>query len=363
MATGAAIAVAAVGIGVGAWLVFDRDPSMTQLEPPVAQTQPSNPSENQPKDAKKSEDRIPDGETIAEEGKTDKPKSPPIEQPTLPPAAPANPDTFDFVKFANRQVTYAGITWQLESGHHFASEKDPTWNTAWCYTRRLANTGVEVQVSLVNRPSPTSKPQAPVSSIETLASVGLDDNSARELASRCLWLDKASFAPSDFDMGQERKQAAALAEELSVQDGWDAIGNDLPGMPAWNVSFEQCRAQCEADSRCLALTYDKKHSACFMKNTGSILVRSPDAVMAAKKAIQANLQYSSLVFAKDTVVVGEGYANVRSSYADCIMACGADQRCLGFNFDGPNKMCAMLDSVTSSSPFKGVTSGIKANRS
>ncbi|CAH2402315.1 hypothetical protein MES5069_310051 [Mesorhizobium escarrei] len=84
--------------------------------------------------------------------------------------------------------------------------------------------------------------------------MGLDDNSARELASRCLWLDEANFAPNDFDMDHERKEAAAAAQELSVQDGWDAIGNDLPGMPAWNVSLEQCRAQCEADQRCLALT-------------------------------------------------------------------------------------------------------------
>lgn len=70
---------------------------------------------------------------------------------------PANPDTFDFLKFANRQVTFAGSTWQLESGHHFDSEKAPTWDSAWCYTRRLANTGVEVQVSLVNRASPRSR--------------------------------------------------------------------------------------------------------------------------------------------------------------------------------------------------------------
>ncbi|MES0196827.1 PAN domain-containing protein [Mesorhizobium sp. M0011] len=363
MASGAAIALAAIGIGVGVWLVFDRDPTVIQPEPPVAQNQPSNPNENLPKETKKSEDRISGEETIAEEGKTDKPKSPSIEQPTPPPADPANPDTFDFVKFANRKVPYAGSTWQLESGHHFESEKNPTWDTAWCYTRRLANTGVEVQVSLVNRPSPTSTPQAPVSSSETLASVGLDDNSARELASRCLWLDEANFAPGDFDMGPERKEAAAAAEAFSLQDGWDAIGNDLPGMPAWNVSLEQCQAQCEADRRCLALTYDKKHAACFMKNNGSILVRSPDAVMAAKGSIKADLQYSSLVFAKDTVVVGGAYANVRSNYADCVVACAADQRCLGFNFDGPNKMCAMLDTVTSSSPFKGVASGVKATRS
>ncbi|RUV21774.1 PAN domain-containing protein [Mesorhizobium sp. M7A.F.Ca.MR.245.00.0.0] len=363
MASGAAVAMAAIGIGVGVWLVFDRDPTLIQPEPSVTQNIPPNQIEDETKETKKSEDRIPGGETIAQEGKTDKPKSPQIEQPKPPPVDPANPDTFDFVKFANRKVAYAGSTWQLESGHHFDSEKAPTWDTAWCYTRKLANTGIEVQVRLVNRSSPTSMPLAPVSSSETLASVGLDDTSARELASHCLWLDEARFAPTDFDMDDERKEAAAAADELSVQqDGWDAIGNDLPGMPAWDVSLEQCQAQCKADRRCLALTYDKKHAACFMKNNGSILVRSPDAVMAAKGAIKANLQYSSLVFAKDTVVIGGAYANVRSGYADCVLACSADQRCLGFNFDGPNKMCAMLDSVTSSSSYKGVVSGVKATR-
>ncbi|ESZ56639.1 hypothetical protein X729_24205 [Mesorhizobium sp. L103C131B0] len=351
-----------MGIGVGVWLIFDRGPAANQPEPPVAQNSPSKPNEFQPEETKKTEDRIPGEETIAEEGRTEKPNSAPIEQPIPPPQDPANPDTIDFVKFANRQVTYAGSTWQLESGHHFDSEKAPTWDTAWCYTRKLANTGVEVQVSLVNRTSPKSAPQAPVSSSETLASVGLDDNSALELASRCLWLDDAKFAPSDFDMGHERKEAAVAAGELSVQEGWDAIGNDLPGMPAWDVSLEQCQAQCKADRRCLALTYDKKHAACFMKNNASILVRSPDAVAAAKGAIKANLQYSSLVFAKDTVVIGGAYANVRSGYADCVLACSADQRCLGFNFDGPNKMCAMLDTVTSSSSYKGVLSGVKATR-
>ncbi|RWA77838.1 PAN domain-containing protein [Mesorhizobium sp.] len=360
MASGAAIAMAAVGIGAGVWLVLHRDPMVTQPEQQVSQEESPHLNAEQPKEATKSEDRVRGGETVAEEGKTDKPKSSVSEKPT---PSPANPDTFDFVKFANRKVTYAGSTWELESGHHFDSEKDPTWDTAWCYTRRLANTGVEVQVRLANRHSPTSMPQAPVSSAETLASVGLDDNAARELASRCLWLDDASFSPSDFEMDNERKEAAAAAEELSVQEGWDVIGNDLPDMPAWNVSFEQCQAQCEADRRCLALTYDKMHAACFMKNNGSILIRSPDAVMAVKGSIKAKLQYSSLVFAKNTVVVGGAYANVRSDYADCVLACAADQRCLGFNFDGPNKMCAMLDNVTSSSPFKGVTSGVKGTRS
>ncbi|GLR46060.1 hypothetical protein GCM10007880_65780 [Mesorhizobium amorphae] len=84
--------------------------------------------------------------------------------------------------------------------------------------------------------------------------------------------------------------------------------------------------------------------------------------MAAKGAIKANLQYSSLVFAKDTVLVGGAYANVRSRYADCILACAADPKMARLQFDGPNQMCAMLDNVTSSSP-KAVTSGVKGTRS
>ena len=36
-----------------------------------------------------------------------------------------------------------------------------------------------------------------------------------------------------------------------------------------------------------------------------------------------------------------------------------DQRCEGFNFDS-NKLCTLLDTVLSSSEFRGVTSGLKA---
>ncbi|MBT1156708.1 hypothetical protein J1C56_14000 [Aminobacter anthyllidis] len=358
MATGAAIAVAAIGIGIGTWLVFDRDALPVAQAPTVAKSEAS--TKEPTKSADKSVERLPpDGEVVAKQGKTSTPTSP---EPQRPSTDPANPDTFDFVKFAIRKVPFQGSTWELESGHHFGTEKDPIWDTAWCYTRRVANSGVEVQVRLVNRPSPTSKPLAPVSSPETLASIGLDDSTARELASHCPWLDDATFVPNDFDMDRERKDALATADVLSVQDGWDVMGGDLPGMPVWNVSIDQCQAQCQADGQCMAFTYDKKHAACFMKNNGSILIRNPDAAMGAKRAIQGNLQYSSLVFAKGTVVIGGAYSNVRAGYADCVLACATDERCLAFNFDGPNKMCAMLDSVTSSSPFKGVESGLKATR-
>ncbi|TIS85850.1 MAG: hypothetical protein E5W89_31565 [Mesorhizobium sp.] len=170
-------------------------------------------------------------------------------------------------------------------------------------------------------------------------------------------LDNKAFIGNDFEAPSGRAEAA---QKLVVQDGWDAMGFDLPGMPLWNVAFDQCQTQCESDNRCLAITYDKKHSACFMKGDASVLVRAPDAAVAVKQALANKVQYSSLIFYKNTVVVGNSYSNLSGSYADCVLACSTDQKCMGFNFDSPNKMCSLLDQVDSLSVFKGVASGSKA---
>lgn len=127
-----------------------------------------------------------------------------------------------------------------------------------------------------------------------------------------------------------------------------------------NLSFDQCQTRCEGDDQCQAITYDKKHSACFLKGDASILVRAPDAAMAAKPAVASKVQYSSLVFYKNTVVVGDSYSNEPSNYANSVTACAVDQKCMGFNFDSPNNMCSMLDQVSSLSVFKSVASGTKA---
>ncbi|TPI67273.1 hypothetical protein FJ420_16450 [Mesorhizobium sp. B3-1-3] len=97
-----------------------------------------------------------------------------------------------------------------------------------------------------------------------------------------------------------------------------------------------------------------------MKGDASILVRAPDAAAAAKASVASKVQLSSLVFYKNTVVVGDSYSNEPGSYANCVLACAADQKCQGFNFDSPNNMCSMLDQVSSLSVFKGVQSGSKA---
>lgn len=347
MMTGAAVAVAAVGIGYGAALFFGRE---LRLSPNVDTIENHIETDNMtPK------------ETVSE-SKTERatvpiPEPAPRPEATSPAQAP-KPDivTEDFNKFLTREIDWGGSHWSLVSGHHFSDENDPTWDRAWCYTRRLVN-GVDVNVDLANRPSPTDRPQAPSAPLATLTSIGLNDASALELASKCAWLDNRTFSGNEYDTPPGRAEAA---QKLVVQDGWDAMGFDLPSMPVWDVSFDQCQTQCEGDNRCLAITYDKKHSACFMKGDASVLVRAPDATVAVKQAVAGKVQYSSLVFYKNTVVVGNSYSSITSTYADCVLACAADVKCMGFDFDSPNKMCSMLDQVDSLSVFKGVASGSKA---
>lgn len=367
MATGAAIAIAAVGIGIGSMLIFglDKEPGqlakMTEKQLETTNSQDTAIARSPEELTVKPVTPTKQGERVVKEGKSEAPKadnssSQPQDPPKLSPdpSAPANPVTVDFTKFVHRDVLFQGINWEVSSGHQFASENSPNWETAWCYTRRTVN-DVDLNLQLVNRPTPSSKPQAPVSSPATFASVGLSEKQARELASKCQWLDGSSFAPDNFDPLPGRPTPV----EFVVQDGWDALGHDLPNMPIKNVSFEQCQRGCEGDNRCLAVTYNKTYSACFMKGDATVLIRDGNATMFAKGLVAGNLQQSSLVFAKNTVIVGNGYTTSETVYVDCVMACAADQRCAGFNFDA-NKQCTLLDRAVSSTDYRGVTSGLKA---
>lgn len=121
MATGAAIAIAAVGIGVGAMLIFDEEPEQTPEE--VAEKQPEATNPQEPAKRRTPEEPVEkplpttkQGERVAEEGKSTRPRaenppSQPQDRSSTPPppddpAAPPNPVTLDFTKFVHRDVFY-----------------------------------------------------------------------------------------------------------------------------------------------------------------------------------------------------------------------------------------------------------------
>jgi len=354
MATGGAIAVAAVGVGLGIKLgLWDKNlpepVALPKIEYPTARKLPNDDPAPIP---------IPTPKPVPEE-------TPQADVPTKPDVV-----TLDFNKFATKNVEFQGTTWELITGHHFKDEKDETWDRAWCYSRRSVN-GVDVNVSLATRSAPTAPPAGPGAAAQTLQLVGLNDSSAVDLATRCAWLDGRTFASSDIIPDPSREQAKTVPVEIPaaevdpdsgfvVVSGWDAIGNDLPNMPIKNVSSEQCQTACESDFRCLAVTYNTKFRACFMKGDASLLVKSEESIMAAKKVVESNLRYSNLVFATKTEISGNSYWSAPLRYPDCILQCANDNSCLGFNFRKKESACVLFNSITQSADNAAVASGIKS---
>ena len=199
LATGGAIALAAVGIGLGVMLGFwQPEETIASGKDEMAKTaELATPPEPSPEPIVPSaSEETPAIRRCRRRGRRSSDQ-----------LAEALPDiaTVDYTKFSNLQVRLFGRDWLLEAGHHFQSERDASWDYAWCYTRQSAN-GVEVKVDLANRLSPTSPPMGPIANVETLEEAGLTDDAALELASKCAWLDIVAEAVLE----HERQHAGAV---------------------------------------------------------------------------------------------------------------------------------------------------------
>lgn len=350
LATGGAIAVAAIGVGLGVFLGF------WQPEPQQLAKDP------QPKD----QERVVQAPIhLPPEGPRPTAKVNPQPPAPMPPdtASPGKPDvvTVDFTKFSKKSVAVDGREWALSAGHYFADENDATWQSAWCYSN-IEVGGVDLQLNFARRESPGSVPIAPISSSATFAQVGLTDEQARRIAAECPWLDERKFVAQQFDSLPGRSTdvpAAAVAPpvadpapvqpEFAIKDGWDAMGHDLPNMPILNVTFEWCQMSCESDVTCLAVTYNKSARACFHKGDATIAVVNQQSTMAVRHVVEQDLIYSDLVFAASKRLIGAGYARQSQIvYPECVNACASTNICKGFNYDRKAQVCELLSTVSHS---------------
>ena len=194
LATGIAIAVAALGVGLGFYLGFWNNRS-ENIQRASIDTRPTFPE--------------------PQSGTSAKPTS------SLPnsQARPA-PDkiTVDFTKFASLTVQFLGRRWSLSAGHRFASDRDPTWSSAWCYTE-IDVDGANIKIDLADRANAEVKPVAPIATKETLAKAGLDDESALALATKCPWLDNRIYRINEFSISPNRKITPAANPNSFEQRG------------------------------------------------------------------------------------------------------------------------------------------------
>ena len=361
-ATGAAIALAAIGVGLGIrlglWRPAIGDRVVTLPTPP-----PLAPVEH------KVEPKVEPAPSLSTPSQT-KPFDP-------------HQVVVDYDKFATRNAFVGGRQWEVTAGHHYATDTDKVWSNAWCYTSQYAD-GVLVKIDLAERDSQSSGPRGPLASPASLARVGLDDASALEVASKCPWLDGIAYAVGGFDVPPGRIPqpstivptpdrspepvpaaptipAPPAAPVYVARDGFDLPGNDLSNMPINADTQFDCESSCNSASNCVAYVFNKPYKKCFLKGNIGTLFTNDQAYTEYKNASGIQPRISSLQMHKQSGLIGAYYRGIDSiSYIDCTVECDKDLGCAGFNYDSSTKQCTMLKQINSSIPMPTVSSGHKS---
>ena len=358
LATAAAIAIAAIGIGLGLWLGLHRGEGGWVLSSPLPAPTVTVTSTPQ---------------FFPTPGPTVTVTASPTPLPSPSPVPMATPTDLhtpvvNYTKFALQTVRLFGRDWELQAGHQFATETQKDWDAAWCYINTQIG-GFTARVDLANRLHSYSNPTGPIASSDTFQRIGLEDQQASELASRCPWLDGKVFSVADL-ISVPRPAPSGLtptptisntppntdtsipaSSPFATSDGYDAVGNDLPGMPVESNSLEDCQQNCGQNLSCNAFTFNKKHDKCFLKSAARILTPSAQAVSGYKSATAGNYNSPTLsqlkVHNKSAVMGQWARGLIVPSFDICLMACEREKSfCAGVNFDLMTSECNLFGSVT-----------------
>ena len=165
LATGAAIAIAAIGIGLGIYL-SRKEPLTTAKQEVPAPKQITEDISNLPK-----------------------PQVP------LPLPEKKSVETTNFTIFKTRDVKIGEKTWTVTAGHSFATGEAQlagNWDKAWCYNYAQMDK-LTVQLSLGDRPKSSDVQSQPYYDPKFAIGVGLTPENIQQLATQCPWLDGKTF--------------------------------------------------------------------------------------------------------------------------------------------------------------------------
>ena len=198
LATGAAIAIAAFGIGLGTYFALqwkkNNEYAVSSIVPvntPTPEILKSSDVLPKTDETGKSDPLPKITQTATVQPKIDTPT--PVEPVTAPEKEPDKViPIVDFTKFSRLTVQFLGRNWLVQAGHNFADQSDAEWRSAWCYTN-INVENVLVKIDLADRPNQSDTPLGLTASTETLARAGLDDSSALALATKCPWIDGKRF--------------------------------------------------------------------------------------------------------------------------------------------------------------------------
>ncbi|HEV2504788.1 MAG TPA: trypsin-like peptidase domain-containing protein [Mesorhizobium sp.] len=151
---------------------------------------------------------------------------------------------------------------------------------------------------------------------------------------------------------------SAAQSTLINASGYDAIGFDYVSLRA--ATYSGCRAACEGDERCKAITYNTKHSVCFLKNNVVALIRNKDAMAAYSASKAADVILSEFTSYSGVDIPGGDYKRIRqSTYLGCFVSCIGEKACKAFSFIPKKKECWLKDTLGRPQIVKGVELGLK----
>lgn len=111
-----------------------------------------------------------------------------------------------------------------------------------------------------------------------------------------------------------------------------------------------CQASCRANAACLAYSFDKWNSACYLKSTLSVLTLDPHSETSIRDDRQlpgVTSDARHFCSYNNSSLTGEGSQRFQSQTArDCEQSCEPDQNCIAYTFSRSDRQCSTFLSVS-----------------
>ncbi|SMH47964.1 PAN domain-containing protein [Mesorhizobium australicum] len=147
------------------------------------------------------------------------------------------------------------------------------------------------------------------------------------------------------------------SRKFSTLDGHDVVGFDYATLR--NVGLQQCKQACVDDSRCSAITYNKRERFCFLKDDAKLLVQNADAYAMVVDELSAEMKLSTFVIGSGKDIPGSDYRRLKTDFITCYLECEIDNLCRAFSYVRKKRECWLKNRVGPVSLKHGVDSGIK----
>ena len=178
-------------------------------------------------------------------------------------------------------------------------------------------------------------------------------------------------------LGNKQKAAAdfrkalamdpAKAESSAAKGAFQHFANtDFAGPLLKKTSADsaaRCEAQCQANRKCAAFTFNVWNAVCFLKSEVSAALLEPSSVSglpAGAAAPPKSTAAKSMVRYRGRVFPGEpSSAGASASFVTCEARCEDDPHCVAFSYVKENRICRQFARAGEYSKDSGFDSGVK----